>query len=93
MIPFRFSYSLHDILFVYSPIQDKNNWSNIFVVDSTAKRDTHFCIVALNDELSLRPVAVRLSELPKLNDGSSPRVYVKFAQDFLNADDTLWSHL
>ncbi|KAL7542011.1 hypothetical protein ACHAXR_011443 [Thalassiosira sp. AJA248-18] len=42
-----------------------------------------------DDELTLRPVAVRLSEL--LNDGSSPRVDVKFAEDCLNADDIVAS--
>ncbi len=42
------------------------------------------------DELTLRPVAVRLSEL--LNQGGlSPRVDVKFAEDCLNADDIVAS--
>ena len=42
-----------------------------------------------DDELTLRPVAVRLSEL--LNDGSSARVVVKFAEDALDADDIVSS--
>lgn len=41
------------------------------------------------DDLTLRPVAVRLSEL--LNDESSSRVVVKFAEDCLNADDEVAS--
>jgi phosphoglycerate kinase len=42
------------------------------------------------DELTLRPVAVRLSEL--LNEsGLSPRVDVKFAEDCLNADEIVAS--
>jgi phosphoglycerate kinase len=43
-----------------------------------------------DDELTLRPVAVRLSEL--LNEsGSSPRVDVKFAEDCLNAEEMVAS--
>ena len=43
-----------------------------------------------DDELTLRPVAARLSEL--LNDDSTgPRVEVKFAEDCLDADDAVAS--
>ena len=43
-----------------------------------------------DDELTLKPVAIRLSEL--LNDGSSTtRVVVKFAEDCLAADDMVAS--
>eukprot|EP00584_Thalassiosira_punctigera_P012724 CAMPEP_0172547890 /NCGR_PEP_ID=MMETSP1067-20121228/17316_1 /TAXON_ID=265564 ORGANISM="Thalassiosira punctigera, Strain Tpunct2005C2" /NCGR_SAMPLE_ID=MMETSP1067 /ASSEMBLY_ACC=CAM_ASM_000444 /LENGTH=529 /DNA_ID=CAMNT_0013335039 /DNA_START=86 /DNA_END=1675 /DNA_ORIENTATION=+ len=38
-----------------------------------------------DDELTLRPVAARLSKL--LNSGSGPRVEVNFAEDCLDADD------
>lgn len=42
-----------------------------------------------DDELTLRPVAMRLAEL--LNDGSGPGVVVKFAEDCLGADEIVAS--
>eukprot|EP01082_Thalassiosira_pseudonana_P004764 g4610.t1 g4610 contig15:1387745-1389472(+) len=77
-------------LFASLPNEEKKILLNRFQSDQVVYgRNSHFPQLrqyyGFEDELSLKPVAKRLSEL--LNeDGSSPPVVVKFAEDCMNAE-------
>jgi len=81
-------------LFSSLPNEEKRALLNKFQSIDRCRNDSAFPQLrqynGFDDELTLRPVAIRLSEL--LNDsGSSSMVEVKFAEDCLNADDIVAS--
>jgi len=75
-------------MFASLPNEEKKALLKRFISDESYGHATFPQLRQYNgfdDELTLRPVAIRLSEL--LNDGSEPKVEVKFAEDCLDADD------